>query len=317
MRLLRHSETGDFSLTKDLVGDDLIPPYAVLSYTWGVDTEEVTFEDLTNGTGEGKPGYEKIRFCGVQARRDGLQHFWIDTCCINKSSSAELAEAINSMYSWYHGAVKCYVYLPDVSVNSRTKHGQADEDEVGHETADYADFMEPDQKNEAQGEVVENKSSHLAWIPSFKNCRWFTRGWTLQELIAPKWVEFFSIEGQRLGDKRSLEQQIHEVTGIDVEALRGSSLSQFSIDRRMAWAAQRNTKREEDAAYSLLGLFDIHIPLIYGEGRRNALLRLENAVKESIMNRPLTLPRTLFPVDGNAFGLREGITFLSLSYSLA
>jgi hypothetical protein len=292
MRLLRHSETGDFSLTKDLVGDDLIPPYAILSHTWGVDTEEVTFEDLTNGTGEGKPGYEKIRFCGVQARRDGLQHFWIDTCCINKSSSAELAEAINSMYSWYHGAVKCYVYLPDVSVNSRTKHGQADEDEVGHETADYADFMEPDQKNEAQG-------------------------WTLQELIAPKWVEFFSIEGQRLGDKRSLEQQIHEVTGIDVEALRGSSLSQFSIDRRMAWAAQRNTKREEDAAYSLLGLFDIHIPLIYGEGRRNALLRLENAVKESIMNRPLTLPRTLFPVDGNAFGLREGITFLSLSYSLA
>jgi hypothetical protein len=107
MHLLQCSETGEISLTKDLVGDDPIPLYAILSHTWGLDTEEVTFEDLTNGTGEEKPGYEKIRFCGVQARQDKLQYFWIDTCCIDKSSSAELAEAINSMFSWYQGAVKC------------------------------------------------------------------------------------------------------------------------------------------------------------------------------------------------------------------
>jgi hypothetical protein len=169
--------------------------------------------------------------------------------------------------------------------------------------------------DEAQEEAVKS-SSHLAWVPSFRNSRWFTRGWTLQELIAPKSVEFFSIEGQRLGDRISLEQQIHEITGIDVDALRGIPLSQFSIDRRMAWAAKRNTKRAEDAAYSLLGLFDIHIPLIYGEGRRKALLRLQNAVKESVMNRPPTLPLTLFSEDGNAFGLREGTESLSLSYSL-
>ena len=91
MRLLRRSSTGEFSLTEDLVGEGTIPPYAILSHTWGADTEEVTFEDLTNGTGKDKPGYVKIRFCGEQARLDALQYFWIDTCCINKANHAELS----------------------------------------------------------------------------------------------------------------------------------------------------------------------------------------------------------------------------------
>jgi hypothetical protein len=82
MRLLLRSNTGEFGLTKDLVGNDTIPPYAILSHTWGADTEEVTFKDLTNGTGKDKPGYKKIQFCGEQAQQDGLQCFWIDTCCI-------------------------------------------------------------------------------------------------------------------------------------------------------------------------------------------------------------------------------------------
>jgi Heterokaryon incompatibility protein (HET) len=86
MRLLQHSSTGEFSLTKDLVGDDRIPPYAILSHTWGSDTNEVTFEDVANGTGRDKAGFEKIRFCGEQARRDSLQYSWIDTCCINKAT---------------------------------------------------------------------------------------------------------------------------------------------------------------------------------------------------------------------------------------
>jgi hypothetical protein len=97
MRLLLHSDTGEFSLTKDLVGDDTILPYAILSHTWGADAEEVTFEDITNGTGKDKPGYEKIWFYGEQARIDGLQYFWIDTCCINKANYAELSQVC------YHG----------------------------------------------------------------------------------------------------------------------------------------------------------------------------------------------------------------------
>src|ERR1700712_4502128 len=99
MRLLERSSNGSFSLTKDLI--DNIPPYAILSHTWGPDGEEVTFEDLINQTGENKAGYTKLQFCGDQAAKDELQYFWVDTCCINRSSSAELTEAINSMFRWY------------------------------------------------------------------------------------------------------------------------------------------------------------------------------------------------------------------------
>jgi Heterokaryon incompatibility protein (HET) len=97
MRLLEHNNDSEFVLTKDFVGDDKIPPYAILSHTWGADTQEVTFKDLMDGTGKHKAGYNKIQFCGEQARSDGLQYFWVDTCCIDKSNSTELSEAINSM----------------------------------------------------------------------------------------------------------------------------------------------------------------------------------------------------------------------------
>src|SRR5271168_1747168 len=114
MRLLERNSAGQLSLTKDLVGDS-IPEYAILSHTWGTDIEEVSFQDLMNGTGRDKPGYKKIWFYGEQARSDGLQYFWVDTCCIDKSSSAELSEAIISMFRWYYNAAKCYVYLSDIS----------------------------------------------------------------------------------------------------------------------------------------------------------------------------------------------------------
>ena len=116
MRLLRRSKPGEFSFSKNFVGNDIIPPYAILSHTWGADTTEVTFEDLRNGTGKDEPGYEKIRFCGEQARQHGLQYFWVDTCCINKANYAELQYAINSMFRWYRNATQCYVYLSDVSL---------------------------------------------------------------------------------------------------------------------------------------------------------------------------------------------------------
>ncbi|KAF2195026.1 HET-domain-containing protein [Zopfia rhizophila CBS 207.26] len=158
MRLLRRCDTGEFSLTEDFIGDEVIPPYAILSHTWGADTEEVTFDDLKNGTGKDKPGYEKIQFCGEQARQDDLQYFWIDTCCINKANKAELSQSINSMFRWYRNATRCYVYLSDVSTAKRKASGQ---------------------------------SSEFTWEPAFRESRWFTRGWTLQELLAPGLVEFF------------------------------------------------------------------------------------------------------------------------------
>ena len=244
MRLLESRNAGEFSLTKYFVRDDEIPPYAILSHTWK-DGEEVSLEDLMDGTGKDKAGYDKIRFCGKQAAHDGLRYFWVDTCCINKSNNTELSEAINSMFRWYRNAAKCYVYLSDVSV----------------------------------GECDPN-SKVFRWESAFQASRWFTRGWTLQELLAPKLVEFFSHEGKRLGDKRSLERQIHEITGIAVPALQGSSLSQFGVDERFKWARHRETTRTEDWAYSLLGIFDVSMPLIYGEGREKAVTRLRKEINE-------------------------------------
>ena len=250
MRLLEHNSAGQLSLTKDLIGDD-IPKYAILSHTWRMDTEEVTFKDMMDGTGEDKPGYDKIRFCGERARRDRLRFFWVDTCCIDKSNAVELQEAINSMFRWYQNAAKCYVYLSDVSTN----------------------------KWKASDQLSEH-----TWESAFRSSKWFTRGWTLQELLAPgpDSVELFSYEGDRLGNKRTLEQQIHEITGIPITALRGTPLSQFDIDDRLLWAENRHTMREEDKAYSLFGIFDIQIPLLYGEGRDKALKRLREEIDKPL-----------------------------------
>jgi heterokaryon incompatibility protein (HET) len=249
MRLLQLTDDSTFSLTKDLLGDDPIPPYAILSHTWGQENDEVTFEDIINAAGYNKPGFQKIRFCGEQARKDRLEYFWIDTCCIDKSSSAELSEAINSMFQWYRKAAKCFAYLSDVSI-------------YGCDT---------------NSDISQSK-----FESAFRNSRWFTRGWTLQELIAPSSVEFFSREGERLGDKKSLEQQIHELTGIPVKALQGSPLSQFTVEERMSWAAKRTTKRNEDEAYCLLGIFDIFMPLLYGEGKEKAFIRLREEIDKPL-----------------------------------
>jgi tetratricopeptide (TPR) repeat protein len=235
MRLLERNNAGEISLTRDFINDKA-PSYAILSHTWG--TEEVSFKDLADGTGRNKLG-PKIRFCGDQAWRDGLQYFWVDTCCIDKSSSAELQEAINCMFRWYRDAAVCYVYLADVS-----------------------------------RPACDDNRSTLQWQSAFRKSKWFTRGWTLQELISPASVEFFSKEGVRLGNKTSLERLIHDVTGIPIEALRGSPLHDFSVSERMAWIEDRETTRKEDKAYSLLGIFDVQMPLLYGEGRTKAFKRL-------------------------------------------
>ena len=245
MRLLKFHDSEELSLIERT--NENLPPYAILSHTWGADDEEVSYKDLEQGTAIHKPGYAKIQFCAKQADQDGLRFFWVDTCCINKADFTELSEAINSMFRWYREATRCYVYLSDV----------------------------PDPKDPTS--TVES---------AFPKSRWFKRGWTLQELIAPSTVQFFSQAGQLLGSKMSRLQQINEITGIDIGALRGSSLSEFSLERRVSWTTGRETKKEEDAAYCLLGIFDIHMPLIYGEGRQRAFDRLQRKVRKSLDPTP-------------------------------
>ncbi|KUJ10917.1 HET-domain-containing protein [Mollisia scopiformis] len=276
MRLLERNNDGEFSLTKDF-GDHVFR-YAILSHTWGADTEEVTFRDLMDGTGKSKAGYGKIRFCGEQARRDGLYYFWVDTCCIDKSNNTELAEAINSMFRWYRESTKCYVYLSDVSITKPN---------------------------------TSTPLSEFTWESAFRASRWFTRGWTLQELLAPDSVELFSRAGKRLGDKKTLEQQIHEITGIAVLALQGAPLSQFRVDDRLLWAENRQTARKEDKAYSLLGIFNVYMPLIYGEGRDNVLIRLREEIDKSSRK----LDRLPSPKQQHELYITEGTSYRPLKYS--
>jgi hypothetical protein len=152
MRLLQLIGDCNFRLTK--FAEDEVPPYAILSHVWGPDGTEVAYKDILDGNKSDKAGYTKLRFCAAQAKEDRLQHFWIDTCCIDKSDAIELQTAINSMFRWYQRAAKCYVFLPDVSTG---KH---------------------------------SRSSEPLWESAFRQSRWFTRGWTLQELLAPRSVEF-------------------------------------------------------------------------------------------------------------------------------
>jgi hypothetical protein len=247
MRLLKLNDNGRYSLER--FQKDKTPPYAILSHTWGRgEDDEVTYKDIIDGTGNKKPGFKKLEFCGKQAKHDDLHYFWVDTCCIDKSNHNELATAINSMFQWYKIAERCYVYLSDVSA--------------------YA----------------QDGSEHVE--SSIRNSRWFTRGWTLQELLAPDTVEFYSRDCVRLGDKKLLEHEICEVARISVDALRGRPLSEFSIEERLRWGEMRKTTEEEDQAYCLLGIFGVHMSLIHAEGRDNAMKRSLRKVEKSNQIRP-------------------------------
>jgi hypothetical protein len=252
IRLLQLESDGSI-IFRETAGSD-VPAYAVLSHTWG--KEEVTFQDMEASADKSKTvtkaGWRKIQFCAKQAAADGLRYFWIDTCCIDKKNAVELSAAINSMFRWYQNAARCYVFLSDVS-----------------------------KPNEIDDQGV--------WKEAFTTSRWFTRGWTLQELIAPRVVDFFNSEGERLGNKLSLESDIHDVTGIAKSALRGDPLSSFSITERSSWAKHRNTTVEEDKAYCLVGIFHVSMALIYGEGRDQAFRRLEEEIHK--LHKGRYLPR--------------------------
>ncbi|KAK5999164.1 Vegetative incompatibility protein HET-E-1 [Cladobotryum mycophilum] len=246
-----------------------IPPYAILSHTWGED--EVTIEQMLSETADTESdGYQKIIHTCEQAVADGLEYVWIDTCCIDKSNAAELEHAINAMFDWYHRAELCYAHLADV----QTVHN-------------------PDKKGS-----------------EFRRSRWFRRGWTLQELLAPTKLEFYSETWEYIGPVTALYSTIESITGIESFYLqRASSPHTFmfrnaSIAARMSWASMRHTSIAEDRAYCLLGIFDIKIPLMYGEGGSKAFYRLqEEIIKQSDdqtilawgWKRPLTPPSSPGP----------------------
>jgi hypothetical protein len=249
MRLLRRKPDGNLELVT--FNTDDAPPYAILSHTW-IEDQEVTYNELVTNTGKDKAGYEKIRFCVDKAAEDGLQYAWVDTCCIDRSTSNELGTAINSMFRWYQHARKCYVYLSDVEMPEN---------------------------------VVDVQALRITWEEAFQCSRWFTRGWTLQELLAPATVEFFSKSGTRLGSKISLEQEIHTITGIPIAAIQGRPLSEYAIEERISWVTKRETTMKEDKIYCLLGIFGVFMPLIYGEGEEYASTRLKEEIQRRLKGK--------------------------------
>ena len=219
------------------------PPYAILSHTWELEGE-ILFNDLQLPPNQlsSKAGWSKVKNTCDRAIQDGYSYAWLDTCCIDKASSAELSEAINSMFRWYKQSAICYAFLADIDL-----------------------------------ECILSESGLVS------DGRWFTRGWTLQELIAPDEVLFYDMNWRFLGSRGDLASVITSATKIPKHVLDRSrqrvedALQSASIAQRMAWASTRVTTREEDIAYCLMGIFDVNMPLLYGEGQK-AFFRLQEAI---------------------------------------
>ena len=217
--------------------DDNVPSYAILSHTWG--DEEVSLEDFAKPESRSLSGFSKIEGCCALAKTKGWQYVWIDTCCIDRKSSAELSEAINSMYRWYRDAQECFAYFSDIKIS------------------------------DAKAET------HTDLVPDFEKSRWFTRGWTLQELLAPSMVIFFDRDWNIFGTRTSLKIGICNATRILSSHL--TRPESASIAQKMSWVSLRKTSRKEDMAYCLLGLCGVNMPLLYGEGER-AFARLQHEI---------------------------------------
>jgi len=204
--------------------------YAILSHRWR--EEEVTLQDLMRPDVDTMKGFAKLKGACAIAQGLGFEYLWMDTCCIDKTSSAELSEAINSMYMWYRRAAVCLAYLDDIS---------------------GAGFQ-------AIGKSI-----------------WFTRGWTLQELIAPEEVIFYNSYWKVQGTRTNRVSELESITGISKEVLLTRDMKNISVAQKMHWMSYRHTTRVEDQAYCLLGIFGINMPTIYGEGM-NAFLRLQEEI---------------------------------------
>ncbi|KAI6107115.1 heterokaryon incompatibility protein-domain-containing protein [Pisolithus croceorrhizus] len=223
--------------------------YGILSHCWGNRKEEVQYKEMDALIRMGGPsrkklrqrsGYHKILRSCEQAWKDGLAWLWVDTCCINKESSAELSEALNSMFRWYEDSERCYVFLHDLDAK-----------------------------------ILPTISNSEMFPDSSGWPRWFSRGWTLQELVAPSVVHFFNKDWRFIGDKKHRAQTISSITRVPSRVLiHGLDAHRHSAAQIMSWAADRKTTRTEDRAYSLMGLFGVHMPMLYGEGK-NAFRRLQ------------------------------------------
>jgi ankyrin repeat protein len=232
------------SLNLETFFGDQIPPYAILSHRWGADREEVSYHDIEIGNLKARGnGSKKLEGCCNQAKKDGLGYAWIDTCCIDRTNSVELGEAINSMFRWYKEASICYVYLSDV----------------------------PSEDN------FSDQGS------KFFSSRWFRRGWTLQELLAPKNLRFYDQTWASIGTKKEMSGEVETITGIPRRFLLGwEELHEASVAQRMSWAAKRDTTRKEDIAYCLLGIFRISMPIIYGGDGDYAFSRLQEEIMKKM-----------------------------------
>ncbi|KAF7503290.1 hypothetical protein GJ744_004012 [Endocarpon pusillum] len=251
MRFPKVGPHGELTLTKDLTTTPA--PHAVLSQTRGADNDEITFHDLDIGSGT-RAATQSFCFAPIQPGRTAWTTSEWTHAASTKPAVSSSPKPSTPCSAGIKMRPKCYVYLSDVS----TCH----EDE------------QPTQKT---------------WETAFRHSRWFTPGWTLQELLAPRLVEFFSREGRPLGSKQSLEGIIHEITDIPVATIRGCPLSTFSVDERLRWPISRDTKRVEDKAYCLLGIFGVFLPLIYGE---DAYKRLRQGSRRALADSALSFDPT-------------------------
>lgn len=244
MRLLKASSiTASDGLELISFSSSSLPRYAILSHTWGHD--EVLYEDVVNRTSNKRAAFQKCHYACEQTLSDGLEYLWIDTCCIDKSSSAELSEAINSMFAWYYGSAICYAYVPD--------------------------YM-----------------AEKGGCGAFSDSKWFTRGWTLQELLAPTRLIFYAAGWHEVGTKEDLGTDLAKFTSISSDILIGRRpMETSSIANRMGWAANRETTRPEDLAYCLMGIFSVNMPLLYGEGMAKAFFRLQEEIMKDSSDHTL------------------------------
>lgn len=327
------------------------PDFAILSHRW-LAGEEVSLAELPTAAARSKLGWNKIMQCRRLAHSEGFKYVWIDTCCIDKSSSAELTEALNSMFRWYKTASRCYAYLSDVHDELITTEATMPDLEspnaaddlitlVGDApqllqqrssqvfasspaTASLCDDLEQDlvqssvPKSRTSTMLYSSEISHraasqsaillgLPFWTSFCTSSWFTRGWTLQEMLAPSDLVFYNAAWNRIGGfndvidtNTRIGDCVSAVTGIDRQLLfRQRTLNSYGIAQKMSWAAARHTERIEDEAYSLIGIFDVSLPIIYGEGRR-AFQRLQ----EELLSK--TTDATIFAWDRQEQGSPGG-----------
>ncbi|EAA28882.2 HET-domain-containing protein [Neurospora crassa] len=327
MRLIN---TTTLSLTSFLLPVSLLPPYAILSHTWSPSPDdEVTFQEFISLPShelekKKEKGYAKIKQTCHRAKKSGIEWAWVDTCCIDKSSSAELTEAINSMWGWYRGATVCFAVLEDLEPvpkgvgqehghdgqgqghgQKRNGNGQGQNgngtggkgwkekeggSNVGSSRSNVSAATTGSGTGTGTGSATSSHSqagrmdhlSHDEKVSRFKSCRWFTRGWTLQELIAPSRMGFYNSKWEFVGEKSTLKHVLAEITQINESVLENSALLPTTpVAQRMSWASSRVTTRPEDMAYCLLGIFDVQIPLLYGEGEKAFIRLQEEIVKET------------------------------------